>query len=309
MDHGKAWPGAHAAHLHVTDPPLSEAVPLGSTPAQAATSFQGVPAGLGVQGSVLFVRDLLSSLTVFRVQPLAAGKPPTLLPLADDLSGRHLTAALAVTEAAVLAGSPDGSVLLLQRDPAAERSRQAAARRQFELAVEAGGGGAAGAARRFTPSLRHAAPLDAVASHELGGSVVEVLPGCLGVPVCAVHDLLGSSNNSGAPKSSGSEQQPAATVVCSNGAVACVRLLKPQNYLLLQQLQRAALATSYVDAGDGAATAKLRLAGPGTHEGCIDGTSLAAAFTSRSWYARLVKAAPAATIQQGRALLESFGLL
>ena len=63
-------------------------------------------------------------------------------------------------------------------------------------------------------------------------------------------------------------------------------------------------------AGDGAAAAaKLRLAGPSSHEGCIDGTSLAAAFTSQSWCARLMKAAPAATLQQGRALLESFGLL
>lgn len=258
----------------------------------------------------MFARDLLSSLTAFQVQPLTAGQPPTLLPLADDLSGRQLTAALALTDTAVLAGAPDGSVLLLQRDPAAERSRQAAAKRQFEHSLEAGGVDAAGAAaQRFAPSLRHAAQLDAVASHDLGSSVVEVLPGLLGVPLCPVNELLGGSSGSGTAHCDTSQLQPSATVVCSNGTVASVRLLTPQAHLVLLQLQRAALATSYVDAGAGAAAAKLRLAGPDTHAGCIDGNSLAAAFTSRSWYARLVKAAPAATIQQGRALLEGFGLL
>ncbi|PRW18316.1 DNA damage-binding 1 [Chlorella sorokiniana] len=277
--------------------------------AKAPTCFQGVPASLSVQGTILFARDLLSSLTAYRVQPLAAGQPPTLLPLADDLSGRHLTAALPLTETAVLAGAPEGSLLLLQRDPAAEHSRQAAAKQQFEQTLEAGGGVAAGAAaaQRFTPTLRHAAQLDTVASCELGGSVVEVLPGLMGVPVCPMAELLGGSGSG----SSSSQHQPTATAVCSNGTVAAVRLLTPQAHAVLMQLQRAALATSYVEAGDGAATAKLRLSGTGTgtHEGCIDGSSLAAAFTSRSWYARLVKAAPAATIQQGRALLESFGLL
>lgn len=281
-------------------------------PLQAPTCNQGVPTRLSVQGSTVFALDLLSSLTVFQVQPLAAGQLPSLLPLADDLSGRHLSAALAMTETAVLAGGPDGSVLLLQRDPAAERSRQAAARQQFEQAVEAGGlAGAGAAAQRFTPSLRHAAQLDAVASHELGGAVVEALPGGLGVPVCPVQELLGcTSGGSGTPQRSSIQQHATATVVCTNGTVAGVRLLTPQAHAVLLQLQRAALATAYVDAGDGAAAAaKLRLAGPGTHEGCIDGTSLAAAFISRSWCARLIKAAPAATIQQGRALLESFGLL
>lgn len=278
---------------------------------QAPTCFQGVPASLSVQGSVVFARDLLSSLTAFQVQPLTAGQPPTLLPIADDLSGRQLTAALALTQTAVLAGAPDGSVLLLHRDPAAERSRQAAAKRQFEQSLEAGGVDASGAAaaQHFTPSLRHVAQLDTAASHELGGSVVEVLPGLLGVPSCPVDELLGGHSGSGTAHCDTSRLQPAATLVCSNGTMASVRLLTPQAHLVLLQLQRAALATSYVDAGDGAAAAKLRLAGPDTHEGCIDGNSLAAAFTSRSWHARLVKAAPAATIQQGRALLEGFGLL
>lgn len=278
-----------------------------------------------MQGCTLFALDLLSSLTTFRVQPLAAGQPPSLLPLADDLSGRHLTAAVALTETAVLAGTPSGSVLLLHRDPAAERSRQAAARRQFELAQEAGGA-AAVRQRHYVPTLRDAVPLDAVAGHEVGGSVVAVAPGLLGVPLHRVDELVGGSSTGGGDGSggggtstttssstgsdgSGQPQQPAATVVCSDGTVATCRLLTPQSYAALQQLQRAALATSYVDAGDGAAAAKLRLFDSEAPEGSIDGSALSAAFASRSWHARLIKAAPTATVQQGRALLESFGLL
>ena len=90
-------------------PPRHATLP---TVVQAPTCFEGIPASLEAQGSTLFARDLLASLTAFRVQPVAAGEAPSLLPLTADLSGRHVTAMLALSEAQVLAGVAGGRLLL-----------------------------------------------------------------------------------------------------------------------------------------------------------------------------------------------------
>lgn len=295
---------------------------------QAATCCEGVVAGLEAAGGALFARDLLASLTAFRVAPLAPGQPPALLPLAADLSGRHLTAALALSPTAVLAGAAPSGLLLVQRDPAAERDRHAAAARRWEEARELGGGGGGGAApaqqagqrRRYAPTLSDAVQLDAVAGHDLAGSVVAVAPGLLGVPARRLEELeLDGGGLPGTPRSRHSSSassrppapQPAATVVCSNGSVVAARLLTPQQHSLLSQLQRAADATSYAD-GDGIGpAAKLQVAGPGAAApgGCIDSSLLAAAFMQPSWHRRLLKAAPANTVHQAAAFLEAAGLL
>jgi hypothetical protein len=110
-------------------------------PLQAATCFEGVPTSLAVQGSTVFALDLLSSLTAFAVQPLAAGQLPALLPLAADVSGRHVGAMLALSDTQVLAGLHGGGLLLIQRDCAGEQDRQAAAQRRWEQLRERGGDG------------------------------------------------------------------------------------------------------------------------------------------------------------------------
>lgn len=297
---------------------------------QAATLFEGIPAGLAAAGPTLFARDLLASLTAFRAQPVAAGEAASLLPLGADLSGRHLSATLALSEAEVLAGSSGGGLLLVRRDLAAERNRQAAARQRWELAREqggAGGGGETGAGSgpaahqpRFVPTLAHAAPLDAAASHETAGSVAAVVPGLLGVPLRQPEELLGSSAGAGCAPAAA--PAAVATVVTSSGSVASAWLLPAEDHRVLRQLAAAAEATCYCDSGDGSGGAhKLAVGGeegsggggaaavaPGLG-GCIDGDALVAALQQPAWARRLAMAAPSAALRRGRALMEGYGLL
>ncbi|KAL4458059.1 hypothetical protein ABPG75_012924 [Micractinium tetrahymenae] len=191
--------------------------------AKAPTCFEGLPTSLAVSGSTLYALDLLSSLTAFRVQPLAAGQPPRLVPLAADVAGHHVSAALPLGRdgRAALAGLASGGLLLLQRDEAAERQRHAAAKQRWDAVRESGGAGdeaaaaaaagaAAGAARQstiFTPSLREAVALEAVSAASPstapipgpGGSsgVSAICPGMLGVPLRRFSEL-GELGNQGA---------------------------------------------------------------------------------------------------------------
>lgn len=293
--------------------------------------------GLAAAGPTLYARDLLASLTAFRAQPAAPGEAASLLPLGADLSGRHLSAALALSETEVLAGSSGGGVLLVRRDLAAERNRHTAAYQRWQLAREVGPGGsgdgeagagagvgpaAVAAARqpRFVPTLAHAAPLDAAASHETAGPVAAVVPGLLGVPLRQPGELLAVDVGTCCVPAMASAA--AATVVLSSGGVASAWLLPAEDHRVLRQLAAAAEATCYCDRGDGSGGAhKLAVGGddgstgpaaaaaalrPG---GCVDGDALVAALQQPAWARRLAMAAPSAALKRGRALLEGYGLL
>lgn len=286
-------------------------------PLQAATCFEGVPTSLAVQGSTVFALDLLSSLTAFAVQPLAAGQLPALLPLAADVSGRHVGAMLALSDTQVLAGLHGGGLLLIQRDCAGEQDRQAAAQRRWEQLRERGGAaeeddvpiggaplpGAQGAV--YVPTLREAVQLDTLAGYDSIGSIAGGGLGLLGVPLRLLEELShGDSSMQAAPA--------AATLVCADGTVVAVHLLHPEQHQVLWQLEKAAELTAEA----GSANGRLGIPPPAdlpplaaAPARCIDGATLAAAFLQPAWQWRLLKAAPPASVQQGRAILESLGLL
>ena len=289
---------------------------------QAATCFEGIPTSLATQGSTVFALDFLSSLTAFVAQPLAAGQLPALLPLAADLSGRHIGAMLALSDTQVLAGLHGGGLLLMQRDTAGERVRQAAARQRWEQLRERGGAAgeddaplprAQGAA--YVPTLREAVQLDTLAGYDSVGSIAGGGPGLLGVPLRRLeelHDGDSSSSSSSSRPISKRAAAAAATLVCTDGTVVAGHLLQPEQHQVLWQLEKAAELTAEA----GSASGRLSIPPPAdlpplaaAPARCIDGGTLAAAFLQPAWQRRLLKAAPPACVQQGRAILESLGLL
>lgn len=233
----------------------------------------------------------------------------------------------------MLAGLHSGGLLLMQRDSAAERERQAAARQRWEVVQELGGGGEGTdqapaprlAGARFVPTLREAVQLDVVASSRdsLVGGVAAICPGLLGVPVRQLGQLSisGGSGACAVPFAAGAAAGEegaivGATVVCTNGTVASARLLTPDQHGTLWQLQKAAELTADGPAGGwgsslavppphGAAAPAAAAGGPG---GCVDGT-LAAAYLHPGWHQRLLKAAAPEAVQRGRSILEACGLL
>lgn len=255
---------------------------------QAPTAFEGCPTSLAVRGSAVYALDLFSSLTVFRAQPVAAGQLPSLVPLAADPSGRHVSAMLPLSEGKVVAGLQSGGLLLLRRDEEAERHRQDAVRKRWEQLQEqgaAGGTDGSGSGGPPAPTLRDAAPLDVAASYHTPSGFAGMGAGVLGVPLRRVEELYRSEGTSSTTDGAdGCQPAPMATLVCTNGTVLSARLLTPAQHQQLVALQRAVLIAC-------------------EEGGCIDGAKLMAAYLQPDLLQQLEQAFPVALVEQGRDIL------
>lgn len=258
------------------------------SPMQAPTAFEGCPTSLAVRGSAVYALDLFSSLTVFRAQPVAAGQLPSLVPLAADPSGRHVSAMLPLSEGKVVAGLQSGGLLLLRRDEEAERHRQDAVRKRWEQLQEqgaAGGTDGSGSGGPPAPTLRDAAPLDVAASYHTPSGFAGMGAGVLGVPLRRVEELYRSEGTSSTTDGAdGCQPAPMATLVCTNGTVLSARLLTPAQHQQLVALQRAVLIAC-------------------EEGGCIDGAKLMAAYLQPDLLQQLEQAFPVALVEQGRDIL------